>query len=157
MPPMIWNRKKSHFPKDMAVTPKTAVDGHQFTLKGSPRHYDDVKAIIEGGGEAQVYFGEPLAYERGAGIALWRIRATGFGWLPKLYDWWTEMERTEPIAFTFHLYLPSDTKYPVMDLREYTPLQVAEFIAANAPIVKGSPYTGRTKVGWAAGKRIPDW
>ena len=60
--------------------------------------YDDVRAIIEKNGDAQVYFGEALAYERGAGIALWRVRAQGFGWLQDLYDWWVEMERTEPIG-----------------------------------------------------------
>ena len=51
---------------------------------------------IEAEGEADVWFGEALAYERGAGIALWRVRAKGFGWLERLYDWWAEAERVEP-------------------------------------------------------------
>ncbi|MGB3327687.1 MAG: hypothetical protein WBA46_01970 [Thermomicrobiales bacterium] len=107
--------------------------GYRFTLKGSPRHYDDVKAIIERDGTAQVYFGEALAYERGAGIALWRVRAEEFGWLQSLYDWWVEMERVEPIQFTFYLYLPDNLKYPALDLRAHSPQDVAAFIEAHAP------------------------
>jgi hypothetical protein len=115
------------------LEPKRVPGGWRFTLKGSPRHYDDVLKIIEDDPNARVYFGEALAYERGAGIALWRVEATGFDWLPKLYAWWAEMERVEPIKFTFHLYLPSDLKYAEMDLRAHTPEQVAEFIKQNAP------------------------
>ncbi len=123
--------------KQMAVVPPPFFDGYEFSLKGSPRHYDDVRAIIEAGGEADVWFGEALAYERGAGVALWRIRAKGFDWLDRLYDWWAEAERIEPINVTFHLYLPDDPKYPVLDLRQHTPAEVAEFIRANAPYVRG--------------------
>jgi hypothetical protein len=124
-------------------TKKTAVDtsstgdigrsGWRFTLKGSPRHYDDVVQIIERGGEAEVYFGEALTYERGAGVALWRIRADGFRWLPELYAWWAEQERTEPVRFTMHLYIPPDTKYPALDLREHTPTEVENVIRNRAP------------------------
>jgi|SRR5690606_3281271 len=128
---------KARLKKAMAVVPKPFFDGYQFTLKGSPRHYDDVRAIIQGGGEAEVYFGEALAYERGAGIALWRIRAKEFGWLDRLYDWWAEAERVEPINFTFHLYLPDNLKYPALDLRNHTPEEVAAFIRENAPYVRG--------------------
>jgi hypothetical protein len=92
-----------------------------------------VKAIIEADGTAQVYFGEALAYERGAGIALWRVRAEAFGWITALYDWWVEMERVEPIQFSFYLYLPDDLKYPALDLRAHSPEQVVAFIEANAP------------------------
>ncbi|HET8523191.1 MAG TPA: hypothetical protein VFL82_08155 [Thermomicrobiales bacterium] len=120
-------------------------DGWRFTLKGSPRHYDDVLRIIQAGG-ATVYFGEALAYERGAGIALWRISAQSFEWLPRLYAWWAEQERLEPIQFTFHLYLPSDLKYPALDLREHPPAQVEAFIKERAPqgaagMGKGAPAT----------------
>lgn len=124
---------KTRLKKAMAVKAPPAPIGYRFTLKGSPRHYDNVKALIENGGQAKVYFGEALAYERGAGIALWRIRATDFSWLTPLYDWWAEMEKVEPIQFTFYLYLPDNTRYPVMDLREHSPSDVAAFIAANAP------------------------
>ena len=146
MPPMIWNRKKSHLPKDMAVKPKAFISGHQFTLKGSPRYYVDVKRIISEAG-AQVYFSEALTYERGAAVALWRVRANDFSWLPALYDYWVEMERTEPVSTTFHLYLPSDLKYPALDLREHTPAEVEAFIKEHAPVRSESPFTGRTKLG----------
>lgn len=107
--------------------------GWRFTLKGSPRHYDDVVQVIESGGEAEVYFGEALTYERGAGVALWRVKAVGFGWLPKLYDWWAEQERTEPVRFTIHLYIPPETRYPALDLRDHTPAEVEQVIKARAP------------------------
>jgi hypothetical protein len=111
-------------------------DGWRFSLKGSPRHYDDVKAIIESDPGAVVYFGAALTYERGAGVALWRVSAKSFTWLPKLYDWWAEAERIEPVNFTFHLYLPTDLKYPVLDLRAHDPAAVERYIkqyATNDP------------------------
>jgi len=106
--------------------------GWRFSLKGSPRHYDDVKLLLERHG-ATVYFGEALTYERGAGVALWRVQTETFAWLPALYDWWAEIERVEPIQVTFHLYLPDDLKYPVMDLRAHPPAEVEAFIKAKAP------------------------
>ena len=47
-------------------TPETlpANEAWHFALKGSPRHYDDVRNIINGSNEAIVYFGEALTYER---------------------------------------------------------------------------------------------
>lgn len=144
MPLLPWNHKAKHNDKNLDVKPKHYISGYQFTLKGSPRHFDDVKRIIEENGDAQVYFGEALAYERGAGIALWRVRAQEFGWLQDLYDWWVEMERTEPIAFTMHLYLPDNLKYPVLDLRAHTPAEVERFIRENAPQRSDNPYSGKT-------------
>lgn len=132
----LWNRNTKPTRKSMAVQPQPNISGYKFVLKGSPRHYDDVAKIIESEGGASVYFGEALMYERGAGVAEWRVYANSFNWLPKLYDWWAEAERIEPITFTFHLYLPSDHKYPVLDLREHTPEEVAGFIASNAPWVE---------------------
>jgi hypothetical protein len=105
----------------------------RFSLKGSPRHYDDVRRIIEDSGNAEVYFGEALTYERGAGVALWRVRARDFDWLPRLYEWWVEQERIEPVQFTFHLYIPPELKYPALDLREHLPADVAAYIRARAP------------------------
>jgi hypothetical protein len=64
---------------------------------------------------------------------LWRVSARSFAWLPRLYEWWAEAERIEPIIFTFHLYMPDDIKYPVLDLREYTPDQVEAYIKEHAP------------------------
>ena len=130
--------KKKHlgqpawFFNDKLVT-KQVPDGWRFSLKGSPRHYDDVKEIIEADAGARLYFSEALTYERGAGVALWRIEATSFDWLRTLYAWWAEMERVEPIRFTFNLYLPSQPKYAEMDLRNFTPDEVARFVMENAP------------------------
>jgi hypothetical protein len=104
--------------------PKAVPGGWRFSLKGSPRHYDDVKQIIESDPGARLYFSEALTYERGAGVALW---------LPKLYDWWAEAERVEPIRFTFHLYFPDSPKYAGMDLRQHTPVEVEQFITSRAP------------------------
>jgi hypothetical protein len=131
MSPILGRKKKQteQPPSGPALLP----NGWRFSLKGSPRHYDDVLAIIESSDEAKVYFGEALAYERGAGVALWRVTATGLSWLPKLYAWWAEQERLEPIQFTFHLYLPNNPKYPALDLREHKPEDVEAFIKEHAP------------------------
>ena len=129
----IFGKKKQQSTVEAVPSPAVLPSGWRFALKGSPRHYDDVVRIIESTPNAKVYFGEALAYERGAGVALWRISATDLSWLPKLYDWWAEQERLEPIEFTFHLYLPDNPKYPALDLREHTPDEVAEFIKNNAP------------------------
>jgi hypothetical protein len=127
-----WENK-SRLKKEMEVKPVPIVSGYRFSLKGSPRHYDDVTAIIEASGAANVYFGEALHYERGAAIALWRIKARGFDWLRPLYDWWVEMERIEPIQFTFHLYMPDNSEYAVLDLREHSANDVEQYIRAHAP------------------------
>jgi hypothetical protein len=127
-------RRRKKVPPALWQTPWLAGgEGWRFSLKGSPRHYDDVRRIVEEGGGARVYFGEPLTYERGAGVALWRIQAERFDWLPRLYAWWAEAERVEPIQVTFHLYMPDDLKYPVMNLREHTPQEVETFIKTQAP------------------------
>lgn len=107
--------------------------GWRFSLKGSPRFYDDVVRIIESDARAAVYFGEALTYERGAAVALWRVRAQSFNWLPALYDWWADQERIEPVRFTFYLYIPPELKYPAMDLSEHTPEAVEAFIRQYAP------------------------
>lgn len=116
-----------------APAEKTVPNGWRFSLKGSPRHYDDVKKIIEADPGARLYFSEALTYERGAGVALWRIEANSFAWLKPLYAWWAEMERVEPIRFTFFLYLPNDPKHAELDLRQHTPEEVEHFVRENAP------------------------
>jgi len=116
-----------------APAEKQVPNGWRFSLKGSPRHYDDVKEIIEADPGARLYFSEALTYERGAGVALWRIEATSFAWLKPLYAWWAEMERVEPISFTFFLYLPNDPKHAELDLRLHTPDEVERFVRENAP------------------------
>jgi hypothetical protein len=125
--------KKKSVPSVEEKTTEFIGGGWRFTLKGSPRHYDDVKQIIESSGSSQVYFGEALAYERGAGVALWRVEARDFSWLPKLYSWWAEMERLEPINFTFNLYIPPQLKYAALDLRNHTAAEVEAYIKEHAP------------------------
>jgi hypothetical protein len=67
-------RRKKKAPPTPWQTPWLAGGkGWRFSLKGSPRHFDDVRRIVEEGGGARVYFGEPLTYERGAGVALKRL------------------------------------------------------------------------------------
>ena len=118
---------------DRVTRGNPVTDGWRFSLKGSPRFYDDVLRIIESDAGAQVYFGEALTYERGAAVALWRVRAQGFSWLPVLYAWWADQERIEPVRFTFYLYLPPELKYPAMDLREHAAAEVEDFIKQTAP------------------------
>jgi hypothetical protein len=125
--------KKKSAPSTEEKVPSFVGGGWRFTLKGSPRHYDDVKRIIESSGSAQVYFGEALAYERGAGVALWRVEARDFTWLPRPYEWWAEQERIEPINFTFNLYIPPQLKYAALDLRDHTPADIEAYIKQHAP------------------------
>ena len=151
----LWKKNVKPTRKSMVVQPRPVISGVKFTLKGSPRFYDDVKELIEEDGTAAVYFGEALMYERGAGVAEWRIVANKFGWLDRLYDWWVEMERIEPINTTFHLYLPDNLRYPVMDLREHTPKEVAEYLVEYAPRVDKVPVT--TKPSRAASGQPDAW
>lgn len=118
---------------DRVTRGNRVTDGWRFSLKGSPRFYDDVVRIIESDPGAEVYFGEALTYERGAAVALWRVRAASFSWLPILYAWWADMERIEPVRFTFYLYIPPELKYPAMDLRQHAPADVEAFIRGAAP------------------------
>jgi hypothetical protein len=118
---------------DQVTRGNAITHGWRFSLKGSPRFYDDVLRIIESDPGADVYFGEALTYERGAAVALWRVRARGFDWLPALYDWWADAERIEPVRFTFYLYVPPELKYPALDLREHAPAAVEAYIRQHAP------------------------
>jgi hypothetical protein len=133
MSPLLGRRKAAERGATTTAGANRGGEGWRFSLKGSPRHYDDVREIIEGDGTATVYFGEALTYERGAGVALWRVRARDFGWLPKLYAWWAEQERIEPVQFTFHLYIPPELKYPALDLRQHPADAVAAYIRDHAP------------------------
>ncbi len=138
--------KGARLAEEMRVERPVFFEGHQFSLKGSPRHYDDVKTLIEASGKARVYFGEALTFERGAGVALWRVRAKEFDWLAPLYEWWANMERIEPIQFTFYLYLPEEPTRPALDLRVHPPDEVAAFLTERAPWVtgEGRPSTEKT-------------
>jgi hypothetical protein len=153
--PLPWFQSKKHpgqppwhgEPKPPA---KSIQNGWRFSLKGSPRHYDDVRLIIESDPGARVYFGEALTYERGAGVALWRVEASSFDWLPKLYAWWAEMERVEPIRFTFHLYFsdsPRDSfRYPALDLRDHTPEEVIAVIKERGARTEEAQQRGSRRV-----------
>ena len=101
-----------------------------FTLRSVPRHYAGIKAAIESTGEARVYFGEPLAYLKGQGVALFRVEATGFGWLDNLYDWWRQAESAEATGFDIRLFV-ENTRY-VARLRDLTPAEVEVLITRNA-------------------------
>ncbi len=142
-----WTRD-SRIKDEMRVVPPAFFAGHQFSLKGSPRHYDDVLEIIEATGTARVYFGEALTYERGAGVALWRVRAKEFDWLPALYTWWANMERIEPIQFSFSLYMPGQLNWPVLDLRAQGPEEVEAFIKERAPWVNDESRPSNEKTTW---------
>ena len=140
MSPLLGRRKSAVVTPERGVVSRRgagaaivpAGPGWRFSLKGSPRHYDEVFQIIERGG-GEVYFGEALTYERGAGVALWRVRAWAFDWLPELYHWWAEQERIEPIEFTFHLYIPPELKYAALNLRDHPADAVAAYIQDHAP------------------------
>ncbi|HEU0114374.1 MAG TPA: hypothetical protein VFQ80_06850 [Thermomicrobiales bacterium] len=133
MSPLFGDRKDAQRGVGTTTMAARGGAGWRFSLKGSPRHYDDVAQIIVDSDDAIVYFGEALTYERGAGVALWRIRARDFSWVPKLYDWWANQERIEPIDFTFHLYIPPEEKYPALNLRDHTPDEVIDYIKRHAP------------------------
>jgi hypothetical protein len=102
-----------------------------FTLRSVPRHYQGIKAAIESTGEANVYFGEALAYLKGQGVSLFRVEATGFNWVDALYDWWHNIEQRE--AFTFDINLYVQNTIWVASLREHTPEQIKRLIEDNAP------------------------
>lgn len=89
-----------------------------FTLRSTPRHHDPIKVAIESTGSARVYFSEPLAYLRGQGVAIFRVEATGFDWLPNLYQFWRETEAVEAFAFDIALYV-NNVDY-VTSLRDLT-------------------------------------
>jgi hypothetical protein len=129
----IFGGKQRHSTDTTTAADVAAESGWRFSLKGSPRHYDDVVEIVERRGDATVYFGEALTYERGAGVALWRIKAQGFSWLPDLYAWWADQERLEPVQFTFHLYIPPEQRYAALDLREHEAAAVERFVRERAP------------------------
>ncbi len=103
-----------------------------FTLRSVPHHYAGILHAIQSTGEAKVYFGEPLAYIHGQGVALFRVEATGFGWLKNLYDWWNEAERGEAAGFDIRLYVHN--KQFVAGLRGLTPEQAETLIWEHSAI-----------------------
>jgi hypothetical protein len=101
-----------------------------FTLRSVPHHYDEIKSAIESTGDARVWFGEPLAYLEGRGVAIFRVEATGFSWLSNLYAFWTKAERDEATGFDIRLY--TQNKQLAGSLRGLTPSYAEAFIKEHA-------------------------
>lgn len=102
-----------------------------FTLRSVPHHYTGILAAIESTGDARVYFSEALSYIEGRGISLFRVEATGYDWLPKLYEWWAQTERTEAFPFDINLYVHN--KRWVTSLRGKKPDEIEALIREHAP------------------------
>lgn len=98
-----WRKQKWSPVQPKRDTPEMA-SAWLFTLRSVPHHYDEIKAAIESTGDARVWFGEPLAYIEGRGVALFRVEATGFTFLPNLYEFWAEAERNEATGFDIRLF-----------------------------------------------------
>jgi hypothetical protein len=92
-----------------------------------------MRAQIERGGGARVFFSEPLSYIGGKGISLFRVEATGLDFLDGLYDWWAKKERDEAFPFDIDLYV-NDREW-VANLRDHTPDQIRRLIEERAPRV----------------------
>lgn len=101
-----------------------------FTLRSVPHHFAGIKAAIESTGDARVWFGEPLAYLEGRGVALFRVEATGFSFLKNLYAFWDESERLEATGFDIRLY--ANNKQFVGSLRGLSAEKAEELIRANS-------------------------
>ena len=102
-----------------------------FTLRSVPHHYHGIKAALEATGDAHVYFSEALAYIRGQGVSLFRVEATGFTFLPHLYDWWHFTERAEAFPFDIVLYVNNTER--VGSLRGLSPAEAEALIREHAP------------------------
>jgi hypothetical protein len=102
-----------------------------FTLRSVPRHHDEIKAQIEQGSGARVYFSEPLAYLHGQGISLFRVEAANFDFLDGLYRWWAAKEHAEAFAFDINLFF--DDIVWIASLRDYSPAAIKQLIEDGAP------------------------
>jgi|ThiBio_1000_plan_1041568.scaffolds.fasta_scaffold16135_2 hypothetical protein len=124
-----WRKQKWSPVQPKRDTPEMA-SAWLFTLRSVPHHYDEIKAAIESTGDARVWFGEPLAYLEGRGVALFRVEATGFSFLPNLYDFWAAAERDEATGFDIRLY--TQNKQFAGSLRGLTPQQAEALIKEHA-------------------------
>lgn len=102
-----------------------------FTLRSTPRHFWALKEAIESTGDARVWFGEELSYIKGKGVSLLRVEASGFAWLPALYETWQQIEFREAFNFDIELYV-HDRQW-VASLRHRTPAEVEQLIRDTAP------------------------
>jgi len=125
------------------VQPKRAVpempSAWLFTLRSVPHHFAGIKAAIESTGDGRVWFGEPLAYLEGRGVALLRVEATGFTFLTNLYVFWTEAERLEATGFDIRLF--ANNKQFVGSLRGLTPTQAEQLIKEHARVNQAATAT----------------
>jgi hypothetical protein len=103
-----------------------------FTLRSVPHHFAGIKAAIESTGDARVWFGEPLAYLEGRGVALFRVEAKGFTFLTNLYAFWAEAERLEATGFDIRLF--ANNKEFVGSLRGLTPALAETLIKQHARV-----------------------
>ncbi|RIK34887.1 MAG: hypothetical protein DCC58_21085 [Chloroflexi bacterium] len=110
---------------------------YYFTLRSVPRHHDGIRAVIDGRPGSRCWFSEPLAYLRGQGVSLFRVEARDFAFLPDLYAWWAETERSE--AFTFDIRLYFNNNEFVTSLRNHTPDEIQRIIQEGAPRVPADP------------------
>ena len=112
------------------VSPNTP-GAYLFTLRSTPRHYDEIKEAIEADGGARVWFGEALAYLRGQGVSIFRVEATNVNFLEGLYEWWRQKEIDEAFSFDINLFF-NDRDW-VASLREHTPAEIRRVIETQAP------------------------
>lgn len=124
-----WRKQKWSPVQPKRDTPEMA-SAWLFTLRSVPHHYDEIKAAIESTGDARVWFGEPLAYLEGRGVAIFRVEANGFSFLPNLYAFWAKAERDEAAGFDIRLY--THNKQLVGSLRGLTPQYAEAFIKEHA-------------------------
>ena len=110
-----------------------------FTLRSVPHHFAGIKAAIESTGDARVWFGEPLSYLEGRGVALFRVEAKGFTFLKNLYAFWAEAERLEAAGFDIRLY--SHNKQFNSSLRGLTPEQAEKLIKEHARVNQAAAAT----------------
>jgi len=105
-----------------------------ITLRSVPHYYRDIKDVIESTGEARVYFGEALAYLQGQGVSLFRVEATGLGWVKTLYDWWRQAQRRDAIGFDITVYVRNTEE--IASFRHHTPERMVALIEQHAPRVQ---------------------
>jgi hypothetical protein len=133
----LFSRKATPAPERPTKAGPSKPDAWLITLRSVPRHYQGIKTAIESAGEAQVYFGEALAYIKGQGVSLFRVEATGLNWVDALYDWWRRIERQEAFTFDINLYF-HNTQW-VANLREHSPEDVKNMIRGSAPTFHPQP------------------
>ncbi|MCM8750316.1 hypothetical protein NET02_14275 [Thermomicrobiaceae bacterium CFH 74404] len=125
-----FGRGRPFQPKQKTSAP-TMPGAWLVTLRSVPHHYWDIKNVIESTGEARVYFGEALAYLKGQGVSLFRVEATGLGWVDALYRWWREAQRRDAIPFEIKVYVHNTEE--IASFRQHPPEEIKARIEQRAP------------------------